>query len=340
MRQPTGGAATRLGVVAPRIEYQRLTRGRELPDDVLFAVEFGGLDAPDPTPASWRGVRVRLEPLAGAGLAELWYANGTVRSDVAGPIRFAADDHHLAAVLEIPEHEHGGLQAATTHAYAQLARFQSQSDYPHVLRTWNYLDAINAGDGDGERYRVFCTGRAAGLEALRVERAPAATVIGHHARSGVLQVYWLAGRAPGIAIENPRQTAPQYYPRQYGPTAPSFSRAMLVAPDLLMISGTASIVGHASQHPGSVQRQMDEIFGNLELLLARAHAHAPVLSAHPGRGTLIKAYLRHREDLAVVERELARRLPAGTPLLVLAADVCRADLLLEFDCLHAAPPAC
>src|SRR5690349_21325216 len=339
MTQPTAGAATRLGGVAPRIEYRSLEPGRELPADVLFVVQFGRDDAPAAARGIARGVRVRLEPLVGAGLVELWHANGAVRHGTAGAIRFAADDHHLAAAIEVSEHEQGGLQAAAAHAYAELARFQSRSDYPHLLRTWNYFDAINSGAGDAERYRVFCTGRAAGLESLRMERAPAATVIGHHAATGLLQLYWLAGRAPGVAIENPRQTAPHHYPRQYGPTPPSFSRAMLVAPDLLMVSGTASIVGHASRHPGNVQRQMDEIFGNLELLMARAHAHAPALSAHAGSGTLIKAYLRHREDLERVERELARRLPPGTHFLVLAADVCRADLLLEFDCLHAAAPA-
>jgi len=333
MTPVNGGAATRLGVVAPRIEYRRLEPGRELPGDVLFAIQYGGDDGPLPV----RGARVRLEPLAGAGLAEVWHANGAVRQGFAGEIRWAADDHHLAAAIEVDERRHGGLQAATAHAYAQLALFQSQSNYPHLLRTWNYLDDINVGAGDVERYRVFCTGRAAGLGSLRQERAPAATVIGHHAITGALQVYWLAGRSPGIPIENPRQAAPHHYPRQYGPTPPSFSRAMLVAPGLLMISGTASIVGHASQHPGDLQRQMEEIFSNLGTLLARAHAHAPGLPAHPAAGTLIKAYLRHREHVGAVEQELARRLPADTPFLVLAGDVCRADLLLEFDCLHAAP---
>jgi hypothetical protein len=37
-----------------------------------------------------------------------------------------------------------------------------------------------------------------------------------------------------------------------------------------------------------------------------------------------------------VEAQLRERLPAGTPFLVLLGDVCRADLLLELDCLHAA----
>jgi chorismate lyase/3-hydroxybenzoate synthase len=126
------------------------------------------------------------------------------------------------------------------------------------------------------------------------------------------------------------------YPRQYGPTPPAFSRAMLVAPDLLMISGTASIVGHASQHAGSVQRQMTEIFKNLDSVLARARAHAPELPGKFDKSTLIKAYLRDAAHLQVVEQALRERLPADTPFLVLLGDVCRADLLLELDCLHAA----
>jgi chorismate lyase / 3-hydroxybenzoate synthase len=149
-------------------------------------------------------------------------------------------------------------------------------------------------------------------------------------------VYWLAGREAGIALENPRQLAAYHYPRQYGPTPPAFSRAMLVAPDLLMISGTASIVGHASRHAGSIQGQTEEIFSNLDSLLARARAHAPALPGHFNGSTLIKAYLRNRDDLSFVLQALGEKLPAGTSLLVLAGDVCRSDLLLELDCLHAA----
>jgi chorismate lyase/3-hydroxybenzoate synthase len=33
---------------------------------------------------------------------------------------------------------------------------------------WNYLDAINENDGDEERYRQFCLGRARGLGAVAV----------------------------------------------------------------------------------------------------------------------------------------------------------------------------
>jgi chorismate lyase/3-hydroxybenzoate synthase len=324
-------AFPRLSAVAPRIAYLPLKPGRTLPADVLFAVQFGASDVPVPP----RCARVHLQPLAGAGLTELWYANGSVHTGFDGQIRYASDDHHLAAAIEVDEREHGGLAGAAAYVYAAIARFQSTSGYRHLLRIWNYLDDINQGEGDDERYRVFCSGRAAGLKAAGLERYPAATAIGRRDSSRMLQVYWLAGREPGIALENPRQMAAYHYPRQYGPTPPAFSRAMLVAPDLLMISGTASIVGHASQHTGSVQRQIAEIFNNLDSVLTRARAHAPGLPLRFTGNTLIKAYLRDRADLPLVEAQLREHLPTGTPFLVLLGDVCRADLLLEFDCLHA-----
>jgi chorismate lyase/3-hydroxybenzoate synthase len=328
----SGSAQSMMAGLAPRIAYLPLEPGKPLPADVLFAVEFGRSAAPVPA----RCARVQLEPLAGAGLIEVWFASGPVQTGFDGPIRFAADGHYLAAAVEVNEADHGGLAGASEYAYASIAKFQATSRYGHLLRIWNYLDAINLGVGDDERYRIFCSGRSSGLKTLRQERYPAATAIGRRDGSGMLQVYWLAGLDPGVALENPRQMSAYNYPREYGPTPPSFSRAMLVAPGLLMISGTASIVGHVSQHPGSAQKQIDEIFSNLDSLFTRARAQSPALPARFGRHTLIKAYVRHAEDLALVESRLRERLPEGTPFLALLGDVCRADLLIEFDCLHAA----
>jgi len=320
-----------ISAAGPRTQYLHLPPASELPANVLFAVIFGEQAAR----VSSRTVRVNLQPLAGAGLAEVWYASGNVVSGVDGPIRFAADDHFLAGVIEADERDHGGILAATRFAYSAIARFQASSKFPHLLRTWNYFDAINRGAGDTERYREFCSGRVAGLSGPVQGQHPAATVIGRRDGDPVLQVYWLAGRQPGIAIENPRQLSAYRYPRQYGQTAPTFSRAMLVAPDLLMISGTASIVGHASLHTGSAGAQVDEILTNLESLLAPAHALAPALPPAFGADSLIKAYVRDRADAQMVESKLRARLP-HTPCLILHGDVCRADLLVEFDCLHAA----
>lgn len=323
-------SARLLNPVAPRVAYAHLPPSRELPANILFGVTFGGA----PPLAAPVAVRVNLEPQVGNGLVELWYANGSVNAARAGTIRHAADDHFLVGVIEVNEHEHGGIVAATEYAYRTIDGFQAASEFPHLLRTWNYLDAINQGAGDAERYRGFCSGRVAAFEGRSPAQYPAATVIGRRDGQYVLQVYWLAARLPGMALENPRQLPAYQYPPQYGRTSPIFSRAMLVSPDALMISGTASIVGHASRHPGSVVGQVDEILANLDSLLSRAHEHAPGLPAGFGFNTLIKAYVRNHGDVAVVESRLRAHLPAEMPLLVLLGDVCRGDLLVEFDCLH------
>src|SRR5215218_3031885 len=148
-----------LNGVAPRVTYTRLPPSRELPANVLFAVTFGT----GPLVSAHAAVRVNLEPQVGNGLTEIWYANGAVVAATSGAIRSAADEHFLVGVIEVDEREHGGIVAATEHAYRAIARFQKDSPYRHLLRTWNYLDAINQGDGDNERYRGFCSGRVAGV---------------------------------------------------------------------------------------------------------------------------------------------------------------------------------
>ena len=142
----------------PVIEYRRLEAPVALPDDVLCAVTFGARSESVDDP---RCVRVGLEPLAGGGLVEVWHASGRVHRGYDGLVRYTHDEHHLAAAIEIDESRYGGIAAAAQVAYAAMASFQAAVQFPQVLRVWNYFDAINEGDGDGERYRQFCVGRTA-----------------------------------------------------------------------------------------------------------------------------------------------------------------------------------
>jgi len=325
-----GAPVATLSPVGPRAAFVQMTPGCAQPANVLLTVVFGGQgDDPDT-------VRVPLEPIVGNGFIEVWYAHGAVTRGTTGSIRYSADDHFLAGAIDVDESRHGGIEGAAAFAYREIAALLEKSNYPHLLRTWNHVDAINVGDGDSERYRGFCSGRVTGLDGRALTQHPAATVIGRRDGERVLQVYWLSGRRSGIALENPRQLPAYQYPRQYGQTSPTFSRAMLVSSDALLISGTASIVGHASLHPGSVAGQVEEILANLETLISRAHSQSPALPANIGRNTLIKAYVRHRDDAPEVERRLRAHLPGDVPVLVLSGDVCRADLLVEFECLHTA----
>jgi chorismate lyase/3-hydroxybenzoate synthase len=318
----------------PRIEYRPYNADVPLPRDVLGAVAFRDRSPRQNDP---RIVRVGLKPLIGADLIEIWHAGGPVNIGFDGIVRYAADADHMLGAIELDERDYGGITGAAEAAYAALNRFVSNSRHPNLLRIWNYIDGINRGDGDNERYKLFCSGRATGLRALdptRDERFPAATCIGRRDGDPMVQVYWLAGRTPGLPLENPRQVSAYRYPREYGPTPPSFSRAMLASDRLVMISGTASIVGHASRHRGNVRGQLDETFANLANVLQRAAGAAPGITTRLGPQSLLKIYLRDESLLPEVHDFLRERVPSQTRYIVLHADICRSELLVEIDCLH------
>src|SRR5690349_4492247 len=179
-----GIPAAAMSPVGPRAAYVPQLSSGEMPENVLFAVTFGG------GPAAAHSVRVPLEAVAGSALAEVWYATGPVLNGTSGPIRHRADDNFLAGVIEVDEAGHGGIEGAAEFAYRAIAGLQRGSNYPRLLRTWNHVDAINLGDGDAERYRGFCSGRVAGLDGQPLAQHPAATVIGRRDGHRVLQVYW------------------------------------------------------------------------------------------------------------------------------------------------------
>lgn len=306
-----------------RVAYQSASAGN-LPADVLAAINFGM--APPNPPEDALSVQVRLEPLNGSAYRELWLAHGPVSQGHSGHIRYAYDAHHLFGVIELDEREHGDIATTTERAYSAISEFQRQSPYPHLLRMWNYLDAINLGMGDQERYRQFCIGRARGLEGMQKTAFPAATAVGHQGTTHVLQVFWIAGRTNGTAIENPRQVSAYRYPRLHGPVSPTFARATLTPDQTLLISGTASIVGHASVHDDDVGAQLDETMRNMSTLRA--------LAGTSGGSTFLKAYVRHPAQAQIIADRLSHILPPefrDSEIIYLSADICRRELLLEIE---------
>lgn len=300
--------------------YQHGTNA--LPDapGTLALIGFGESIAPGDA----RVLRVPLHALHDSA-RECWHVDAPVRSGREGALHWSAGGGWLFVAMNVHEHEHGGIEAATEFAYRSLCGFVAAREERHLLRVWNYLHAINAGEGDQERYRRFCVGRAHGLAAHGIERYPAATAIGHRDAQGLLQVYALCATQPGVAVENPRQVSAWRYPRQYGPTPPSFARAMRLPDGALAISGTAAVVGHASKHGRDVGAQVAETCANLRALLAT--------TSKPdfGAASPLKIYVRNIEDAAAIEAALAETLDASVPRLVLIGDICRSELLVEID---------
>jgi chorismate lyase/3-hydroxybenzoate synthase len=309
---------------APRVSYRIGETASVLGEAGTLAVF--GFGAGSPADADPRYLRVALEGFDAPVPLEVWQVDAPVSCGVDGALHWSAGGGWLFASIDLDEREHGGPAATARIAYETLHRFVTASDTQHVLRIWNYLGAINHGEGDAERYKHFCDGRAIGMGDFFVEGFPAATAIGHHGNEHRLQVYLLACDRPGERVENPRQVSAWRYPRQYGRTPPSFARAMaLPTHDALAISGTAAVVGHASAHQDDLDAQLVETLTNLEALLSNAGMAAGFNTHSP-----LKAYVRHATDAARVRDFLRSRLP-GVPVLLLHGDICRSELLVEID---------
>lgn len=301
---------------------------------VLAAVDFSRQPLDAAASADPRRLRVPLEAL-GPGQVEIWRGQGPAVHGRTGGIAWAENGELQFGALVLQEGQDLDVEAASAQAYAQLNRFIAERGYPHVLRIWNYLDGLTEGEGDAERYRRFCVGRVRGLERVEETRLPAATCIGSFDGPRQLLVYWLAARSPGVALENPRQVSAYRYPRQYGPQSPSFARAMLPPPGSqapLLLSGTASIVGHATAHHGDVDAQLEEIFVNIEALRgAAADRDTGMPGGIDDAGTLLKVYVRDREALPRVAAALDARFGTRVPRLLLHAEVCRRELAVEIE---------
>ena len=228
------------------------------------------------------------------------------------------------------------IDTVTELAYREVLAATTESGHLHLLRVWNYFGAINTGDGDDESYRRFCIGRARAIPAEPTTGFAAATAIGIPGEAAELHLSWLAARRRGVPIENPRQVSAWEYPRDYGPVAPGFSRAMLIEwnePPLLLVSGTASVVGHESRHDECLA-QLDEALVNLDHVIARAAARLGT-SSRAGAGTVLRVYLRDPLDAAAVSARLLERFGASMPFMLLHGDICRRELLVELEAVHA-----
>lgn len=232
-------------------------------------------------------------------------------------------------------HQEGGedLAVATQRAFTAIFELLERSGHPNLIRVWNYFPRINAVENGLERYRSFCVGRHEAYQRShrKAEDSPAACVLGSH--GGPLVIYFMAARFPGQQIENPRQISAYSYPQQYGPRSPIFSRATLAFKDnsrVLFISGTASILGHATVHPDSVSSQTEETLANIRAVIDQAvlKGFPPVNFAYD---LALKVYVRHAQDISSVANIVRDELGGISEMLILQADICRADLLVEIE---------
>lgn len=279
-----------------------------------------------------------LPLLAGEPVLDQLLDPQALQAGRSGPVRWWRSGEHAFGELDLPDSEHH-LAEAARQAYDALFRALDDCGCPHPLRLWNYLPRINADGGGLERYRQFNIGRQqAFLNAGRsaFDGAPAACAVGRP--DGALSLRFLAGTRAPRPLENPRQVPAWRYSARFGPRSPTFSRAALAplagGQVALWVSGTASIVGEESRHLGDLAAQVCETVANLRAVLAVANA---ALRPPPGQPGLrlaelaFTAYVRRARDGAAVLSSFAEALGAEPDCVLLQADICRAELLVEIE---------
>jgi chorismate lyase / 3-hydroxybenzoate synthase len=274
-----------------------------------------------------------LSTVAGDAVFEVWSARNPVAPRHVGAISGSVADGVAFGLVALEEKPGISLEDLIAQAYRGIFDFLEGLPCAKPIRFWNYLPSITK-DADGlERYRRFNIGRHdAFSDRLTLAIPPVASALG--SQDGTPVIYFLSAIEPAQTIENPRQVPAYDYPPVYGPRSPRFSRAAVHEAGgalSLLISGTASIVGHTSVHPGDLVAQLGETLENLRLVTSEAVR----LGFTPAEtGWMLKVYLRHAEDREIVQPIVESRFGASSTYLFLNADICRPDLLVEIEALN------
>lgn len=302
--------------------------------EVLMVIDFSrqsGVEPKDP-----RHVCVGLRPMAQDRVIEVWKSSGTVSCGRHGDIFCSQDDNYLFGHISFDVSNSFDLDVAVKRAYDQIHSFVRSSSYPYLFRFWNYIPHINQIVDHTERYQSFCAGRYAACSIYPEYELslPAASAVG--TLSSEVLITFAAAKYKTSQLENPRQISAFRYPKIYSPKSPLFSRSVCMNHEVaniyqLYVSGTASIVGHETQHVGSLAAQAEETFKNIDALL---HRYADILNVDSVDKVLpvsLRFYIRNVGQFEALREIVDGKWPGMENIIFLEADICRRDLLLEVE---------
>ncbi len=308
------GAATR------QLDLQRAVR--EVPGPPAWVAALPGLATLPPAPARGDSLEVRS-------------ARGPAFSRVAVAVPGARAMDILT------------FQQAVAEGYRAIFDQIAATATPHPLRFWNFVPDIHEDLGAGlDRYMAFNAGRFSAYTARCGGRDAIGRAVATGSAVGVggdrLEIHCLSGRQAGTPVENPRQIPAYQYSRLFGPLPPCFSRATALGERLpggerLLVGGTASIRGEDSLHAGDLTRQTEETLANLASLVRSAcepgssDERSLHLAQWLGRFRELRVYLPRPEHGDRVLRMVTQHFTGVAEIEVLQAELCRAELLVEFE---------
>jgi chorismate lyase/3-hydroxybenzoate synthase len=245
------------------------------------------------------------------------------------------------------------FQQQVVEAYRTVLEELAAGHPSHLVRFWAFLPGIHDDLGVGlDRYMAFNGGRYAafathfGRSTPFSRSVPTASAVGVQGDEFVL--YALAAAEPGMPVENPRQVPAYEYSRRFGPLPPCFARGTLLGDSndsILIVGGTASIVGEESLHVGHLAQQASETFRNLAGVVASAAGvnvtgDASAAELEPLLSTFrdLRIYHPRAEDEPAIVALARASFPASCRIELAQASLCRSELLIEIEGLATLPP--
>lgn len=277
-------------------------------------------------------------PLLAGSPREQWQLPGGLEHALLPNGELFQTDEYLFGVVSFADCN-SELQERTRLAYDAIFKTLKQRGMPVPCRFWNFIPRINEPDDHGlERYRAFCAGRSqAFFQDIQAEEGflPAGTGVGCQGEH-VWVAFLATNKAAVSHLENPRQVPAYHYPPKYGPKSPSFARGTYLHADqggLLMVSGTASIIGHQSLHLEDVSQQTQTTLDNIAHLISDANLAQFEISAKLNLEQMeaVRVYVRHIEHLPLIQEVVQQRLGSLDKVMFLHSDICRRELLVEIE---------
>jgi enamine deaminase RidA (YjgF/YER057c/UK114 family) len=296
-------------------------------------------------------------PCCGAALAlEAWAIGGpSVRIEHFGPHALGVSYDRIRWVYCAGIGSTGATGGAYQQSLAALERLRVElsragAEFDQVVRTWLYLGGITEPEAGTQRYKEMNRARSDFYRGVRFGCLlaqpniphgiyPASTGIGMAGAglvAGCMTIQTNRKDVFLLPLENPQQTPAYAYHPRHSPLSPKFSRSVaLVVGDYVTtwISGTASIVGSESRHPGDIEKQTEQTIDNIERLIAPENF---TFHGVAGAGATlhdlakIRIYLKRRQDFAKA-RAICERRFGHLPAIYAVADICRPELLVEIE---------
>ncbi|HOF20721.1 MAG TPA: hypothetical protein PLO24_05670 [Bacteroidales bacterium] len=245
-----------------------------------------------------------------------------------------------------PDDTRAAAEAAFDTVLRVLEKEKMSAD--NIVRQWNYIGNILQMKNDFQNYQIFNEVRSEYYGRYRsLSRYPAATGVGMNHGGVIIDIcaFQPSDFVSLVAVKNPGQVnAYEYGQKVLKGSAgkgkniknpPQFERGLLVSAgdhSVLLISGTASIIGQETVGTGDIDKQTTVTIENISKLSDPSRIGQ--LMGYPGEPVkkygFLRVYVKRQNDFSTVRQKCKEYFP-GVPVSYIGADICRDDLLVEIE---------